>query len=290
MTLKLRQRFITLTSLIASLCRLEGKIDYTNAQIQGISKTVGLLSEDLQRIQKGLVRRDGNVDFTDEPGPAIPPSVSRPIEDVFEDLRQKAPAAFEKWRPLLDVNAETFTGFPTHSCAVSGHPVGHFFKYYCRPQLRGAVLDIGCGPQPVPSYLDGYPLDLIRGIDPISEPDDHPFEFERALAESLPWPDESFDIAVSGTSLDHVLLLDESYSEIRRVLKAGGKFLVWVAFVEFAEDYDPYVTSIEPVDDFHMFHFTRESFERSVSEYFVIEDAVRIENEINHFFYTLFKA
>ncbi len=98
--------------------------------------------------------------------------------------------------------------------------MAELFGCFLAPLLHGTVLDIGCGPQPVPSYLANYPTESIAGLDPLAAP--HPFVFHHGVAEFLPWDDASFDLVITATSLDHVLLLDRSIDEFRRVLKPGG--------------------------------------------------------------------
>ncbi len=203
-----------------------------------------------------------------------PPSATL-LEDVtyestMADLQRRAPRAFELWRKLLDVNAFAYRGCPADSCSVEDHPMADLFHCFLLPYWGGRALDIGCGPQPVPWYLHDYPLDQLYGIDPLATPEDHPFHFVKALAEGLPWADDQFDLVVAATSLDHVLLLDRTFEEVRRVLAPGGRFCVWVGFVEGAEPYDPYADHVEPVDDYHLFHFDRGWFIETIRQYFTV--------------------
>ena len=151
------------------------------------------------------------------------------MEDVFALLARRAPAAWPIFKQALDVGTRSYEGFPVGSCSVEGHREAERFGAFITPYLRGYVLDVGCGPQPVPSYLRDYPVALIRGIDPISKPEDHPFEFASAMAEDIPWRDASFDVVCSGTTLDHFFLLDVALKETRRVLKPGGHFVAWIS-------------------------------------------------------------
>ena len=99
--------------------------------------------------------------------------------------------------------------------------------------IRGNMLEIGAG---TGANLAFIPVGVHwTGIDP--NPHSlpyvrkaalrfgHRFEFHRAFAESLPFPDASFDSVVSTLTLcsvrDPVLVL----GEIRRVLRPGGQFL-----------------------------------------------------------------
>jgi len=179
------------------------------------------------------------------------------LEDAFNALKGIVPKAYDQWRELLEVNAKTYDGFPLHSCSMRGHPMATLFKYFITPYLSGRILDIGCGPQSVPCYLNEVPLHSLYGLDPLSNQSDHPFPFHKGVAEFLPWCDGQFNVVVAATSLDHVLLLDKVFDEVYRVLDNGGFLIVWLAYVAGSKMYDPYDESIVKVDDYHMFHFDK---------------------------------
>jgi SAM-dependent methyltransferase len=98
----------------------------------------------------------------------------------------------------------------------------------CRP---GRVLEIGCGTgRFATSVIDAAPsvdyvatdaspamveATLSRGV-----------QAQRADAESLPFPDDSFDAVVAAWMLYHVSDLDGALREARRVLRPGGTFAV----------------------------------------------------------------
>ncbi|MGD9615083.1 MAG: methyltransferase domain-containing protein [Alphaproteobacteria bacterium] len=182
------------------------------------------------------------------------------LETVFASLACRAPAAWPVFKQALDVGTRSYEGFPVGSCSIAGHREAERFGAFIAPYLRGYVLDVGCGPQPVPSYLRDYPAGLICGIDPISTADEHPFEFVPAVAEEIPWQDASFDVVCSGTTLDHFFLLDVALSEIRRVLKPGGHFVAWISEAPGSQPYNPYREDITPADEEHLFHIDRAWF------------------------------
>ena len=215
----------------------------------------------------------------------VPNRTPMTLEECFAELEPLAPRACAIWRRLLDVNAATYEDFPAHSCSVDGHPMAELFNCFLKPYLRGTVLDIGCGPQPMASYLQDYPPELIAGIDPVDPPGPHPFVFVQGVCEFLPWVDHSFDVVVAATSLDHVLLLDKALTEIRRVLKPEGRFVAWVAFVAGAPKYDPYCDDVQAVDDYHLFHFDQEWFEGVVGEFFMTEERFSFRLPYNSRFY-----
>lgn len=213
------------------------------------------------------------------------------LEACLGALAKMAPAAFPVWHELLEVNARAYDGFPVDSCSVAGHRMAALFGAFLSPYLTGTVLDIGCGPQPVPAYLASCPRERIAAIDPLLPPVPHPFAFAQGVTEFLPWDDRSFETVVCGTSLDHVLLLDRSLAEIRRVMKPDGRFVVWVAFVPGAKRYAPLGDGreggerIEKVDPYHLFHFDRPWFEDELGELFACEERFHFaEPEISSFY------
>lgn len=90
------------------------------------------------------------------------------------------------------------------------------------------ILDIGCGPRGSLEWADMARLRI--GLDPLVNEyyklDGgtlyHKMHYVRGYSEDMPFPDETFDFVFSINSLDHVDDLDETISEIKRVLKIGG--------------------------------------------------------------------
>lgn len=217
----------------------------------------------LRQREISSARRDGPSD----PAPS-PNADALTFEQSLLELEKLVPDAFRIWHELLTVNANAYDGFPTDSCSVEGHPMGELFRAFLRPYLEGPVLDVGCGPQPVPVYLHGYPTERIAGIDPLPPPAPHPFVFARGVTEFLPWRDRSFQCVVCATSLDHVLLLDRTLDEMKRVMRDDGCLVLWVSFVPGAKPYDPRKKDIQKLDAYHLFHFDRPWFEEMMTKDF----------------------
>ena len=92
------------------------------------------------------------------------------------------------------------------------------------------VLDIGCGPR---GSLEWASMARERvGVDPLADEylnlgaAEHAMTYVAAGAESMPFPDHSFDVVCSFNSLDHVDDLDAAISELKRVTAVGGLLLV----------------------------------------------------------------
>jgi len=205
------------------------------------------------------------------------PPVSGPVLslDAYDDkLRELAPLNWEAFVACRDTGTDSYDDLPEVSCSTERHPQAHLFRAFVRPYLKGTVLDVGCGPQPVPFYLAGYPTQAISGIDPISSVDDHPFQFVSGYGEFLPWEDEAFDIVISGTVLDHYYLLDKGLAEVFRVLKPGGRFLAWITHFADAPPYDPYAGVVKPYDHEHMYHINLEWFRPLMREIGFVENEI----------------
>ncbi|MBI9034841.1 MAG: methyltransferase domain-containing protein [Bacteroidales bacterium] len=209
------------------------------------------------------------------------------VEDFSKYLQQFKnlhPHLFEVWEKInFGINIENYKNNQIASCAVSNRLDARFFAGFIAPYLNGRVLDIGCGPNPLPYYLEQYPLNLISGIDPLEPFSPHPFEFVRGFAEFLPWSDESFDIVLAATSLDHVIDLDLAFSEIVRVLKRNGLFLVWEWFADEAKPYDPKSQSAQLVDNFHLFNFDNKWFEKVIAKDFEVIEAMKLFGDYRHY-------
>lgn len=91
-----------------------------------------------------------------------------------------------------------------------------------------SILDIGCGPRGSLEWADMASLRV--GLDPLVNDYYklgggtlfHKMHYVRAYSEDMPFADETFDFVFSINSLDHVDDLDETISEMKRVLKVGG--------------------------------------------------------------------
>ncbi|MBC7205060.1 MAG: class I SAM-dependent methyltransferase [Methyloversatilis sp.] len=105
-------------------------------------------------------------------------------------------------------------------------------------QLRGELLDVGCGSKP---YRALFAVDRYTGLDI-----DTPRTREQGAADhfydgrTFPFGDASFDAVLCNQVLEHVFEPDAFITEIRRVLRPGGRVLLTVPFVwdEHEQPYD----------------------------------------------------
>lgn len=89
------------------------------------------------------------------------------------------------------------------------------------------LLDIGSGTLPLPGYLMPVRHHTLIGLDPFPS-----MEFPGLMivgcCEFLPLADASVDAVVFGTSFDHLMDYSRSLQEVARVLKPGGRILIWM--------------------------------------------------------------
>ncbi len=96
-------------------------------------------------------------------------------------------------------------------------------------------LDLGCGRQIVPEFAASLDqqrrltarMKLFVGLDVDPAIHDHPLLQERVIGwgDALPFVDSSFDLITANMVIEHVRDPARILSEVRRVLRPGGRFL-----------------------------------------------------------------
>lgn len=140
---------------------------------------------------------------------------------------------------------------------------------------RDRILDIGCGNGSILRYLSALGYTNLHGLE-ISG-----YAIERLRAEgiemhfgklpSIPLPDASFDIVIASQVLEHVIRRRRFLREIQRVLKPGGRALVFVP--------DNCLGPISEPE--HVYKYSAASLSTLTRRYFRIE-AMRTMQDINH--------
>lgn len=111
-------------------------------------------------------------------------------------------------------------------------PLARLFAEFALAQDGGRVLDVGCGTgSMVQAVVEKNPRSAIVGIDPVQGFIDHcharfadtRITFDRGSALELPYPDDSFDQALSLLVFHLIPDPAKAASEMRRVTRAGGK-------------------------------------------------------------------
>lgn len=262
--------------MVLGVARIEDEIRGTKDELCRLSNRISILEQENSTLQKDneMLKQtilDLHYNITQESIVIEKPVILEErfsIEECYKRLEQEAPRAFGIYKELINYNQSAYVGEPVDSCSVKGHVQGNSFRKFARRYLGGYVLDIGCGPQDVPLYLEDCELQKIYGLDPLPPSGKHPFVYEQGIGEFIPWCDNSFDCVIFATSLDHVFLLDKVLSETKRVCRNSGKVLFWVSFDENAVEYNPYDPNFEAYDSFHMFHHSKEQYEKDMGKFF----------------------
>ena len=107
------------------------------------------------------------------------------------------------------------------------------------PELNGTLLDIGCGSKPYQQYCSNINkyigLELDTKNNRVQKKADYYYD-----GINFPFNDKEFDSILCNQVLEHVFNPEKFLSEINRVLKNGGKFVISVPFVwdEHEQPYD----------------------------------------------------
>lgn len=207
-----------------------------------------------------------------EPKSILPPNEAATLAEQMTAMREIAPNNFASWEAAYNAGVAEGLRSSEGNLSHEGHVGAGYFRMFINVHARGRILDVGCGPIAVPSYLSDWPTDALAGIDPQLPFEEHPFLFAQSFAEWIPWPDASFETVVIGTSLDHIYLLDRALAEIRRVLVPTGRLLIWTALFDETPPYQPKGPEFIPPDSYHLFHPGRNwFFELFQSDYRLIE-------------------
>jgi ubiquinone/menaquinone biosynthesis C-methylase UbiE len=117
-----------------------------------------------------------------------------------------------------------------------------------------SILDIGCGPRGSLEWADT--AERRVGLDPLAREylklgaDRHAMQYVDGPSEAMPFPDRSFDVVCSFNSLDHVSDVADTISEIKRVTRSGGAFLLLVEVNHPATPCEPHMLRPHIVDKF----------------------------------------
>jgi len=121
----------------------------------------------------------------------------------------------------------------TQKILANDHYKFFFTNYFCLTKkfyFNKKILDIGCGPCGSLEWADNVKERI--GLDPLVNSyrklgiNNHKMLYVDAGVEHMPFKNNYFDIISSFNSLDHVDNLDLALSEIVRVLKKSGTFLL----------------------------------------------------------------
>jgi SAM-dependent methyltransferase len=94
------------------------------------------------------------------------------------------------------------------------------------------ILDIGCGNGSMLRHLQGLGYRHLHGLEisgyAIQRLRGEGIEMHYGVLPSIPLPEASFDVVIASQVLEHVIRRRRFLSEMRRILKAGGRALIFV--------------------------------------------------------------
>ena len=111
--------------------------------------------------------------------------------------------------------------------------------------LHGEMLDFGCGRKP---YKNLFTVNKYIGVDIETSGHSHKNSEVDIFynGKTLPFPNESFDSFLCSEVFEHLFNLDEIITELKRVLRPGGKGVITVPFAwpehEVPYDYARYTS------------------------------------------------
>lgn len=131
------------------------------------------------------------------------------------------------WKKLQENGMISYKTDPKNNLGVGGREDFIEFSRFCN--FSGIVLDVGVGPQKIPTHIEycNKPNIFFTGIDPIVGAQPRPFAFLLGLGEYLPFRDKLFDQVIFVTSLDHFIDPRIPLFESKRVLKDNGTICIW---------------------------------------------------------------
>jgi ubiquinone/menaquinone biosynthesis C-methylase UbiE/uncharacterized protein YbaR (Trm112 family) len=126
------------------------------------------------------------------------------------------------WNELQGNGLAAYINDPTNNLSVGERKIAKKFSSFCN--LKGLVLDVGCGRQEWPTYFYNHDVDTtFIGIDPLINKRNDKYLQIKALAEYLPFKNKIFDNILFAGSLDHFVSPGKSLMEAIRVLKEDGE-------------------------------------------------------------------
>jgi SAM-dependent methyltransferase len=161
----------------------------------------------------------------------------------------------------------------------------------------GHILDVGAGPGDLwlrnwDRLADGWEITVSDSSPGMLEKArknlsnrDRAFAFRVVDAQSIPFGDECFDAVVANHMLYHVPDLDKALSELRRVLKPGGRFYAstigWShmqGLRELVREFDP---AVEPGRPSQVISFALDNGRERLAPYFSGIDIHRYQDDLH---------
>lgn len=191
-----------------------------------------------------------------------------------EDVPELAAPEWEVWEKLQENGVVSYNAAPTQNLGVGPREDFKLFSDFSR--FRGNALDVGVGPQKLPSHMSWAKDADVRffGIDPLRGDQPREYAFVQGLGEFLPFRQQLFDQVLFVTSLDHFVDPRVPLREARRVVRMDGEVCVWLGEKDAGapkpqrshEWYEQLQVPEGAEDRFHMKRFSHAEFEEMVPQ------------------------
>ena len=132
----------------------------------------------------------------------------------------------------------TYLGILVNPYFITRYNLFKYIKKLSSKFKNGKLLDFGCGSKP---YKSLFNVDEYIGLDTHNSGHLHINENIDVLydGKKIPFDDNYFDHIFSSEVLEHVFNINETMSELNRVLKINGKILITLPFA-WGEHEQPY--------------------------------------------------
>ncbi len=156
------------------------------------------------------------------------------------------------------------------------------------------VLELGCGAGTMwKECVNRIPSDWVMTLTDLSDgmldsawrnlvPLGRSFKFEKVDAQSIPYPDQSFDIVIANHMLYHVPDRKKGLSEIRRVLKDDGCLIATTIGENHMKEMNQwiYIASDKKTKGMFSLNFTLENGREQLQEYFSTIEISRYPDQL----------
>jgi len=198
----------------------------------------------------------------------------------------------EQYRDATNLNARV----ELHRC-FSTNPYGWFpWIFDTLETLPGSahVLELGCGPahmwkECVDRIPGGWSITLSDLSDGMVDAawrnlvvTGRAFKYEQIDAQSIPYPDESFDIVIANHMLYHVPDRPKAFAEIRRVLRTAGHMIATTVGDGHLAEINKWLKRVSPDTDFFPFAnpFTLDNGLEQLKSFFSQVEIKRIDDNL----------
>ena len=215
--------------------------------------------------------------------------------DLTPPTSRRRSEAWHTWEQVQANGVVAYEAEPERNLGVGDREDYDRFRRFA--SLGGLVLDVGCGPQSLPTHFSPPPRGTrFVGIDPLVGDREADYTQVRGLAEYLPFRDGIFERVLFVTTLDHFVDVSRALEEARRVLIRGGRIVVWLGHKR-ADTPKPatspawYQALEQPQGADDLFHIERMDAADALGRFdearlrVVAEDSIRVDAyRTNHFF------